>query len=78
MSDRLRRALSRALDEDCAAEQEADRERVHEQCDKERAEDAKRRERELAAMERLSYSMQQLAEAVSRISVSGIAVHGHR
>jgi len=101
MSDRLRRALARALDEDSAdvcpddareesmrlsrklvepleAEQERDSERRQAQFDKEHAEDAKRRERELVALERISYSLQQLSESVSRLSVSGLQVHGHR
>jgi RNA polymerase-binding transcription factor DksA len=79
MSDRLLRALTRALDEDCAAEQERDSERRQAQWDQEHAQDAERRERELRALERIALALQQLGESVSRISVSGIQVHGcHR
>jgi hypothetical protein len=78
MSDRLRSAIARALDESSQDEHERENERHQAICDQERAEDAKRRERELVALERVSYSIQQLAEAVSRISVSGIHVHNSR
>jgi Skp family chaperone for outer membrane proteins len=76
MSDRLRGALERALDEDRAEEEERESELRRAQFDQQHATEAKLRERELVALERIGHSLQQLAESVSRISVTGLQVHG--
>jgi hypothetical protein len=75
MSDRLRRAIARAMDEDSEAEHERESASHRERCEEEGAAERKRRDRELQAIERIAISFQQLAEAMSRIAVSGIQLH---
>ena len=78
MSDRLRAAIARAIDEDSAAEHERQHERQQALCDQEAADERKRGERELIAMERAAMALQQIAEALQRISCTGLTVHGLR
>ena len=75
---RLRSAIARALDEHSQDECERDSERDQLEHEKQRAAEADAANRELLALERAAMALQQIAEAFSRISVSGIHVHGSR
>jgi hypothetical protein len=76
--DALRRALSRALDESADEAMNVERERDEADRLKGIAEDDKRREREILAIERIAMGLDRIAESLSRISCTGLNVHGSR
>lgn len=78
MSDRLRAALARALDEDRDAEAHRENEQHRERGEQFEADQRKQLERTFQAAERTAMALQSIAESLSRISINGLSVHVSR